>query len=170
MQVLEYNAFEASLKQMLLRLLDLVHHLIPKPFIPLDNNPLKHTIINRPIETTPISPRLAILGILVHQALYLDVEALVIDKLVHQHGEGEQVADQGRLGFDLLADHLLLLFVQEHLGLFLGLAFLGLGRGLAVWRWVVRLDRGLFLLYWLLWVHLCISVLLIEIILNHNSI
>ena len=69
---------------MLLALLDDLHHMLLQCLIALGNNPLKDTEDKCPIETAAIPPGLAIVFIDGHEGLHLDIESLIVNKLVHQ--------------------------------------------------------------------------------------
>lgn len=106
---------------MLLTFLNLLDHVSLQSFITLTHNPLKHTIIQRPIKTAAIPPRLPILIINSHQTLHLNIKPLIIHKLIHQQSQWKQITNQWRLRLNLLTYHCLLLLMHLHLQLLLEL-------------------------------------------------
>lgn len=58
-------------------------------FIALAHNPLEYAVIKGSIKAASVSPSLPVLIIHIHEALYFDVEAFIVDKLIHEHRQRE---------------------------------------------------------------------------------
>ena len=120
-----------------------VYHMFLQFFILFAYNLFKYGKCQCSIKAASISPSFTIVFILRYQTLDLDIESLVIGKLIHQQSKWKTIANEWRLCFHFFSNHLLLLFM--HLKLFFELI-----HGLLVHYSTLLILFTISLLFWLL--------------------